>query len=278
VSVEALFGGHRPDPELRHPALGEVIAPLLTPGFPAMAAFEGNRARALLGAYADEISRGDVARLARTRHDSIVIERLMAAVARNSASVVSHTTLAKDLRPVAPKITPETVGEYLKLLRRLFVVETQGAWAPALRSRAVLRTSPKLHLVDPALAAVLLGAEESRLERDLATLSTLFESAAVHDLMVFAARLGGDVRHYRDSNGHEIDAVVTLRDGRWGAVEVKLGGGQLAAGAASVARTLDQIDLEAVGEPSFRLVITGTGPTMTMADGTVTCPLTALAP
>jgi hypothetical protein len=90
---------------------------------------------------------------------------------------------------VAPKITPETVGEYLKLLGRLFVVEAQGAWAPAPRSRAVLRTSPKLHLADFALAAVLLGTEESRLERDLATLGTLFESAAVHGLMVFAARL-----------------------------------------------------------------------------------------
>jgi predicted AAA+ superfamily ATPase len=278
VSLEALFDGRSPEPELAQPGLGDVIAPLLRPGFPAMSQFEGRRAAALLGAYAEEISRGDMPRLARTRHDPIVIEQLMAAVARNSAAEVAYTTLAKDLRTVAPAITAETVSDYLKLLQRLFVVEPQRAWAPALRSRAVLRTSPKLHLVDPALAATLLGAGQSRLERDLATLGTLFESAAVHDLMAFAARLGGEVRHYRDSNGHEIDAVIVLRDGRWGAVEVKLGGGQIAAGAASLARALDQIDREAVGEPAFRLVVTGTGPTLAMEDGTVTCPLAALAP
>jgi predicted AAA+ superfamily ATPase len=278
VSLESLFNGHSPDPDLNRPELGQVIASLLRPGFPAMSQFEGDATVALLAAYADEISRSDIARLARTRHDPIVIEQLIAAVARNSATEATHTTLARDLRTVAPRITPETVGEYLKLLRRLFVVEAQRAWAPTLRSRAVLRTSPKLRLVDPALAAVLLGASRSRLEGDLATLGTLFESAAVHDLMAFATRLGGEVRHYRDSNGHEIDAVITLRDGRWGAAEVKLGFGQIAAGAASLARALDQIDLTTLGKPAFRLIITGTGATMTMPDGTITCPLTALAP
>jgi predicted AAA+ superfamily ATPase len=203
---------------------------------------------------------------------------LLASLARNSATEVSDRALAKDLRAVAPSILPETVGEYLRLLRRVFAVEAQAAWAPALRSRAVLRTSPKLHLVDPALAAALIGAGRSRLEQDLATLGTLFESAAVHDLMAFATRLGGEVRHYRDSNGHEVDAVVTLRDGRWAAVEVKLGGGQVAAGADSLARAVAQLDPSLAGAPAFRLVLTGTGPTLTMADGTITCPLSALAP
>jgi predicted AAA+ superfamily ATPase len=278
VSLESLFAGVLPKADLARPDLGDVIAALLRPGFPAMAGFEGARAAALLDAYAEEIAHSDIPRLARTRHDPVVLEQLMAAVARNSASEVTQASLAKDLRAVAPRITPETVGEYLKLLRRLFVVEAQRAWAPALRSRAVLRTSPKLHLVDPALAAALLGAGPSRLERDMATLGALFESAAIHDLAVFAARLGGGVRHYRDSNGHEIDAVVTLRDGRWGAVEVKLGGGQIEAGRASLARALGQIDLGRAGEPAFQLVVTGTGPTVAMDGGVVTCPLAALAP
>lgn len=106
----------------------------------------------------------------------------------------------------------------------------------------------------------------------------MFESAVVHDLAVLAAPLGGEVRHYRDSNGKEIDAVVTLPDGRWGAVEIKLGGRQMSEGARSLAESIRHIDTTAVGEPAFRLVVTGTGPVLTTDDGTVTCPLRALAP
>ena len=100
----------------------------------------------------------------------------------------------------------------------------------------------------------------------------------IHDLAVLAAPLGGEVRHYRDSNGKEIDAIVTLSDGRWGAVEVKLGGRQMIAGAATLGEAVGQIDTGVVGEPAFRLVVTGTGPVLTLDDGTVTCPLRVLSP
>ena len=113
---------------------------------------------------------------------------------------------------------------------------------------------------------------------DLNTLGTLFESAVVHDLTVLAARIDGEVSHYRDSNRKEIDAIIPLPDGRWGAVEVKLGGQQLGAGAASLQAVIAQVDTAAIGEPTFRLVVTGTGPILITDDGTVTAPLTALAP
>jgi len=147
-----------------------------------------------------------------------------------------------------------------------------------LRSRARVRTSPKLHLVDPALAAAALGAGPQQLRGDLNTLGTLFESAVVHDLTVLASRIDGEVSHYRDSNNKEIDAIITLPDGRWGAVEVKLGGQQLTAGATSLQAVIAQVDVAAIGEPAFRLVATGTGPILVTDDGTVTAPLTALAP
>jgi hypothetical protein len=133
-------------------------------------------------------------------------------------------------------------------------------------------------LVDASLAAASLGAGPEQLRSDLATLGVLFESAAIHDLMVLASGVDGEVRHYRDSNGKEIDAVVSLPDGRWGAVEVKLGGAQVLAGVESLRNVIEQIDTDAVGEPAFRLVITGTGPIMTATDDTVISPLSALAP
>ena len=110
------------------------------------------------------------------------------------------------------------------------------------------------------------------------TLGALFESAVVHDLMVFASTVGGEVRHYRDSNGKQIDAVITLPDGRWGAVEVRLGGPQMPAGIEALRAVTGQIDTDAVGDPAFRLVVTGTGPVLTADDGTVVSPLSALTP
>ena len=217
ISLASLFEGASPTTGSGSPpGLHDVIDLVLRPGFPAMTRLAADRAADLLRAYAAEIARTDVRRLADVRHDPAVVGQPLASIARDVATEASYATLAADVRSVAPDIRDSTVSTYVGLLQRLFVVELQPAWTPALRSRARLRTSPRIHLADPALAAALLGAGTERLRFDLETLGHIFESAVVHDLTVFASALGGEVRHYRDSNGKEIDAVVTLPDGRWG--------------------------------------------------------------
>lgn len=279
VSVAGLFDGERPATNMNAgPELEEVVENILRPGFPAMTALDLDQSADRLRAYVDEVARTDIHRLADVRHEPDAIKQLIAALARSVASDVTYKTLAADVRAVAPRINVETISHYIDLLQRLFIVEPQRPWTPKLRSRARLRTSPKLHLVDPALAAASLGAGPTQLHSDLATLGVLFESAVVHDLMAFASGVGGEVRHYRDSNGKEIDAIVTLPDGRWGAVEVKLGGPQMLAGVESLRKVIEQIDTDTVGEPAFRLVVTGTGPILTADDDTVISPLSALAP
>ncbi|BBZ55223.1 hypothetical protein MPHO_22150 [Mycolicibacterium phocaicum] len=153
------------------------------------------------------------------QHEPDVIKQFIAGLARSVATEVTHRTLTADVRAIAPTINVETIAGYVRLLQRLLIIEAQPAWTPKLRSRARLRTSPKLHLVDASLAAAALGAGPRQLQRDLATLGSLFENSVVHDLTALASVHGGEVRHYRDSNGKEIDAVLTLPDGRWGAVE-----------------------------------------------------------
>ncbi|QIK63642.1 ATP-binding protein [Leucobacter viscericola] len=279
LSVAALFEGSRPTGDMseRIP-LEALIENVLLPGFPAMKSFRPQQSAAQLRAYLDEVARTDVSRLVEVRHEPAIFRQLIAGLARSTASEVNYRTLASDVRTLAPTINAETISGYASILERLFIVEQQRAWSPKLRSRARLRTSSKLHLADPAFAAAALGAGPDQLARDLETLGLLFESAVVHDLMVFASALGGSVTHYRDSNGNEIDAIITLPDGRWGAVEVKLGGGQMNAGIASLKKAISQIDTQVVGEPSFTLVVTGTGGILTATDGTVVCPLHALAP
>jgi predicted AAA+ superfamily ATPase len=277
VSLAGLFEGSLPKTDLgAAPDLDTVIDNLLRPGFPAMTALAAAQSADRLRGYIDDVARTDIRRVADIRHEPEVIKQLIVGLARSVASEVTYKTLAADIRVVAPTIDEETVSNYVGLLQRLFVVEAQRPWTPALRSRARVRTSPKFHLVDPALAAAALGAGAQQLRADLNTLGTLFESAVVHDLTVLTP--GGEVSHYRDSNGKEIDAILTLPDGRWGAVEVKLGGQQVGAGAQSLQAVIAQVDTAAIGEPTFRLVVTGTGPILVTDDGTVTAPLTALGP
>src|SRR5699024_9023031 len=267
VSIAGLFEGERPKANMKAgPQLDDVIETILRPGFPAMTSLGFEQSADRLRAYIDEVARIDIRRLADVRHEPDVIKQLIAALGRSVASDVTYKTLAADVRAVAPTIGVETISTYVGLLQRLFVVEAQQPWTPKLRSRARLRTSPKLHLVDPSLAAASLGAEQKRLRGDLETLGVLFESAVIHDLTVFASGIGGEIRHYRDSNGKEVDAIITLADGRWGAVEVKLGGSQMMAGIESLHNVIGQVDTDAVGEPSFRLVVTGTGPILTADD------------
>ena len=279
LSLAELFNGDRPSANMNAGLeLEEIIEGILRPGFPAMTALDLEQSADRLRGYVDDVARTDIRRLADVRHEPDVIKQLIAGLARSVASEVTYKTLAADVAAVAPAVNVETISGYIGLLRRLFIVEPQRPWTPKLRSRARLRTSSKLHLVEPALAAASLGAGSQHLRGDLETLGMLFESAVIHDLMVFASVIGGEVRHYRDSNGKEIDAVITLTDGRWGAVEVKLGGAQIPRGVESLQRVIAQIDTDLVGEPAFRLVVTGTGPLMTADDGTVISPLNVLAP
>jgi predicted AAA+ superfamily ATPase len=160
----------------------------------------------------------------------------------------------------------------------LMVLEDQPAWSPHLRSRAVLRSSPRRHFVDPSLAAAALGAGPEALRRDLELLGLLFESLVVRDLRVLCQPLGGEIRHYRDHYGNEVDAIVQLSDGRWGAVEIKLGLGAVDAAASGLHRMVTNLDLERIGEPAFLAVVTATGFAYRRDDGVDVIPVGALCP
>ena len=278
VSLAALFDGSVPSPNTETSDFPTTVTRLVRSGFPALLDRSDADRRLLLNAYLEEIVRTDVGRLSKLRHEPATLRALMRAIARNSATEVTYANLRRDLIATSPSIAVETVASYVELLERLYVVERQLPWTPALRSRARLRQSPKLHLADPGLAAAALGASSEALERDPETVGFLFESQAFHDLSVLVGSLGGEVRHMRDSNGNEIDAVLVLDDGRWAAVEVKVGARQIPAGAESLAHAVSQVDTDLVGEPAFRLVLTATGGTFMLADGTVTAPLHSLVP
>ncbi len=167
---------------------------------------------------------------------------------------------------------------YLTALARVFVAEDLTAWAPALRSRSILRSAPTRHFVDPSLAVAALGADPDRLLGGVETLGLLFESLVVRDLRVYAQAFDAQVFHYRDSTDLEADAIVERRDGTWAAFEIKLGPSAVDAAARTLLRVADRVDQAKHGRPAVLGVITGWGYGYRRADGVAVIPIGALAP
>ena len=231
--------------------------------------------------YLSEITRTDVPRVDGVGRDPSKVERLLVSIARNVATEVKHTTLAADTAQGngEPELERRTVARYLDVLRRLFVVETVPAWRPHLASRAQIRKAPKLQLADPSLTVAVLDTGVNALLRDLPFAGRLFESMVIRDLRVYATANRATLSHYRDSRGLEVDVVVARPDGRWAAVEVKLGGQKaIDKAAASLLRLRDRVDIATHGAPSRLIVVTATGYAFERPDGVCVVPITSLRP
>lgn len=278
ISVGALLEGQPPRADDAGVTVRDLADWTTAGGWPAQQGCRVADASRAARDYLVQIREVDVSRVAGSRRDPVRVGRLLRSIARNSATEVAISVLAADAGGADGALDRQTVAEYLTILERLMIVEDQPAWAPHLRSRASLRTSPKRHLVDPSLAVAALGAGPDRLLADLNLLGLLFESLVIRDLRVFAQPLDGQVQHYRDSYGVEADAVIQLADGRWGAFEIKLGSGLVDEGAASLLRFRATVDTRKTGEPAVLGVIAGTGYGYQRPDGIAVIPIGSLAP
>ena len=211
--------------------------------------------------YYDGVVRSDINRADGIQKDPERVKRLMRSLARNQASQIANTVIAEDIEVNdSSSIDPETVGLYIRALKHIFVVEDMPAWNPNLRSKTAIRTSDTRYYVDPSIATAALGIGPEDLMNDLNSFGLLFETMCVRDLRVYADALGGQVYHYRDKNGLECDSVVHLRNGSYGLIEIKLGGDKLIEEGASTLKELSRkIDTGKMKEPSFMMVLTGTG-------------------
>ncbi len=211
--------------------------------------------------YYDAVVREDINRADHVQKNPERVRRLMRSYARNQGTQVSNKVLVKDIAPNDENaISEDTVALYLNALRKIFVVEDMPAWNPNLRSKTAIRSSDTRYYIDPSVAAAALGIGPQDLLNDLKTFGFLFETLCIRDLRVFADALDGRVYHYRDKAGQECDAVIHLRNGKYGLIEIKLGGEKLIEeGAASLIAMENKIDTEAMNSPSFLMVLTGTG-------------------
>ena len=211
--------------------------------------------------YFDAVVSNDIKRVDDVERDEELAKRIMRSYARNQASQASAGTILSDIKTNGDEqMSENTVYSYVKALKEIFVIEDSVAWNPNLRSKTAIRTSDTRYFIDPSIATAALGMGPKDLINDMETFGLIFETLAVRDLRVYAESLDGKVYHYRDKNNLECDAVVHLRNGSYGLIEIKIGGADLInGGAASLKSLSDKIDTTKMKKPSFLMVLTGIG-------------------
>ena len=211
--------------------------------------------------YYDAVTKEDVTNVDGIKRSSERVQRLMRAYARHQGTQASIATLKEDLKNNdTTTLDEDTISSYLDALRKIFVVEDMPAWNPNLRSKTAIRTTDTRYFVDPSIATAALGLGPTDLMNDLNSMGFFFEAMCVRDLRVFSEALNGKVYHYRDKSGLECDAVVHLRNGQYGLIEIKLGGDSLIKDGAATLNALEsQIDTTRMKSPAFKMILTATG-------------------
>lgn len=211
--------------------------------------------------YYDAVTKEDITKVDGVKRASARVQRLMKAYARHQGTQVSIATLKEDLKSNdTATLDDDTISSYLEALRKIFVVEDMPAWNPNIRSKTAIRTADTRYFVDSSIATAALGLGPSDLISDLKTMGFMFETMCVRDLRVFAEALNGKVYHYRDKSGLECDAVVHLRNGQYGLIEIKLGGDSLINDGAKTLNALaGQLDTSRMKAPTFKMILTATG-------------------
>lgn len=280
VSLADVFNGQfSPNSSMDGITLQDIAFLTCRGGWPASVSL--SRRAALLQAvnYVDAVANSDISRVDNVNRNPDFTLRLMRSYARHQGTQAPISTLYADVAANLPgSMSEDTISSYIQALKKIFVIEDMTAWNPNLRSKTAIRTSDTRYFVDPSIATAASGLGPNDLMQDLNTFGLLFETLAVRDLRVYADALDGKVYHYRDKTGLECDAVIHLRNGSYGLIEIKLGGDRLVDDGAAVLKKLAyKIDTQIMKSPSFMMVLTAVGQyAYRRSDGVLVVPITCL--
>ena len=261
VSLKELFNGKTIEPTICNTDLQQIAYLTCRGGWPMATFLTGEVALDQAFDYVDSVVERDIQRVDGVKRSPERARLLLRSYARNISQQVSYGTIKADmLSNDSQSLDEDTVADYIKALKRLFVIEDLAAWNPNLRSKSAIRTSDTRHFVDPSIGTASLGLGPNDLMNDLESFGLFFEDLAVRDLRVFAEALDGKLYHYRDSSGLECDTVLHRRNGTYGLIEVKLGGEKLINDGVTALKALaDAIDTTRMPKPSFMMVLTAVG-------------------
>lgn len=260
VSLSDLFAAPDQIVGANHLTLQSLAFVTCRGGWPEATNMQGDIALDQAFKYYDAVVYADISRADGVRRDPERAKRLMLSYARRQGTMSPYSAIRKDMiSNDSDSLDVDTVKSYVNALRKIFVIEDMRAWNPNLRSKTAIRTSDNRYFADPSIAVAAMGAGPNDLIDDLNSFGLMFETLCVRDLRVYADALRGQVYHYRDSEGLECDAVVHLRNGSYGLIEIKLGGhSKIEEGVKTLNALDDKIDKTRMKAPAFKMVLTGT--------------------
>lgn len=279
VSLTKLFEGEPLKPQVNQKKLTDIAYYTCRGGWPQATLLEGEIALDQALDYFDSVVERDIQRVDGVKRNADRARLLLRSYARHISQQVSYATIKADmLSNDSQTLDEDTVADYIKALKRLFVIEDLEAWNPNIRSKAAIRTSDTRHFVDPSIGTAALGLGPKELMNDLESFGLFFEDLAVRDLRIFADVLDGRLYHYRDSSGLECDTVLHRRNGTYALIEIKLGGEKAIEEAAdSMKQLAETIDHTRMPQPAFLMVLTAVGPyAYRRPDGVFVVPITCL--
>jgi len=241
-------------------SIGNVAQIICKGGWPALLRNTVAESQRVLDSYLKTAAEVDITKIDKVKRDPVKMTALIKSIARNTATMAKKSTIAKDIAEFSSlNISDDTIGEYMTLLERMFLIDTVPAWTPPLKSTVRLRTTPKRMLADVSLAASAMGADPVMLRSEPKTLGMFFEALVLHDLAIYGEAIGAELYFYLDNSGLEVDAVLVKKNGEWGAFEIKLGYHQEDEAAESLLRLKKKLAGTKQKPPAFMGVITGIG-------------------
>lgn len=258
ISVGALFNGKQKETDAISDLTIEQIAFLICRGgWPASIGQEKETALRMARDYVEAIIHQDISRVDNIEKNPERVRLLLRSLARNISTTANYQTIKQDIEATDISISDKTISTYINALRRIFVVEDINAWSPSLRSKTAIRTSEKRHFVDPSLATAVMRINPEGVLADFEYFGFLFESLCTRDIRIYAQANDADVFHYRDKTGLEADLIIRQRNGKWAAIEIKLGNKQIEEAAQNLLTLRAKIDEEKMGKDSFLMIVTG---------------------
>lgn len=277
VSIAALLDGQTQAGRDNGLTVPDLMKRIVIGGWPDLLDADERAARRWLSGYLRQVVEVDLPTFV-GRRDPRTLTRVFASLGRFVAQSPAIRTIAADAGGERGPIAPATIYSHLDALDRLQLLDNSDAWQPHMRSRSRLRTTATRYFVDPSIGTATLGVGSTNLLNDLEAAGFHFEALVVRDLRIYAQPLGGRVDTWRDEGGNEVDAVITLADGRWAAVEIKMNQNDVDKAAAGLVNFVKRVDIGKQGEPSALIVVTATGSAGRRSDGVNVVPITALAP
>ena len=261
VSLQALFEGEEQVRGFSDFELGDIAYLICRGGWPRAVDMDKDIALDQAKDSVDSVAESDLSRVDGVQRSSETTRRLLRSYARHQGSQATLGTITADITSGGSyEVSDRTISDYIDALRKIFLIEDAEAWNPNLRSKTAIRSSDTRYFVDPSIATGALGIGPGDLVKDPNTMGLLFETLCVRDLRVYAEALDGKVFHYRDKNDLECDAVLHLRDGSYGLIEIKLGGDKLIQeGASTLTKLAEKIDTNKMSTPSFKMILTAVG-------------------